>query len=389
MSVVTDFTEEQILLRDMVRSFARSEIAPMAATLDEEGRFPAELFRRMGELGLLGIPVPVELGGAGADLLTYMLAIEEIAYCCGSTALSLAAHTSLATLPIVAFGSDEQKRRYVPPLATGACLGAFGLTESHSGSDAAALRTTATRKGDRFLLNGSKAYITNASVASTFVVTARTSGEAGARGISSFIVERSFPGFSLGKKEEKLGLRGSDTAELLFDQCEVPAENLLGPEGEGFYGFMKTLDGGRIGIGAMGLGIASAALDRAASYVSGRHAFGKPLSAQGAVQERLADMALSVHAARLLVYDAARRRQAGLPHRKEAAMAKLYASEAATRVARDAIQLLGANGYSREFPVERFYRDAKLLEIGEGTSEIQRIVISRSVLEESASRPRL
>ena len=383
MSSVTDLTEEERLFQGMVRDFARREIAPIAREIDETSRFPAETIEKMGPLGLLGIPVPEEYGGAGANLLSYVIAIEEIAYACGSTALTLAAHTSLATLPILHFGTEEQKRRYVPDLAAGRKLGAFGLTESHAGSDAGATRTRAVRDGSRYVLSGSKAYITNASHASTFVVTARTSDAPGPRGISSFIVEKDFPGFSAGKKEDKLGLRGSDTAEILFEDCIVPAENLLGREGEGFGNFMRTLDGGRIGIGAMALGIGQAAFDQAVAHARVRKAFGEPIASRGAVQEKITDMAVALHASRLLVYDAARRREEGRPHTREASIAKLFASEAAYRIAKDAIQVLGGNGYSREYPVERFFRDVKLLEIGEGTSEIQRLVISRSVFEET------
>lgn len=383
MSIVTDLTEEETIFRDMIRDFAQKEIAPIAAEIDETSRFPMETIEKMAPLGILGIPVPEEYEGAGASLLSYTLALEEIAYSCGSTALSLAAHTSLATLPILMNGTEEQKRRYVPDLASGRKLGAFGLTESHAGSDAGATRTRAVRDGRHYVLNGSKAYITNASHASTFVVTAKTSDAPGTRSISAFIVERSCPGFAVGKKEDKLGLRGSDTAEILFEDCRIPAENLLGKEGGGFHLFLKTLDGGRIGIGAMGVGIAEAAFDSAVQYASVRKAFGSLLASHGAIQAKIADMATSIHAARLLVYDTARRRQEKRPHTREASMAKLFASEAAYRVTKDAIQILGANGYSREFPVERFFRDVKLLEIGEGTSEIQRIVIARSVFDES------
>jgi alkylation response protein AidB-like acyl-CoA dehydrogenase len=382
MSIATDLTEEQSLFRDTVREFARREVAPIAARIDEEGRFPAETIEKMAPLGLLGIPVPEEYEGAGADLLSYQLALEEIAYFCASTALSLAAHTSLCTLPILAFGNDEQKKRYVPDLASGRKLGAFGLTESHAGSDAGATRTKAVRDGKSWVLNGSKAYITNASHASTFVVTARTSGEEGTAGISSFIVESGFPGLAVGKKEDKLGHRASDTAEILFEDCRVPEENLLGKEGEGFRNFMKTLDGGRIGIGAMSVGLARAAMDHAVEYALLRKAFGAPIADQGAIREKIADMAAGIHASRLLVYDTARRRQEGRPHTREASITKLIASETAYRITKDAVQILGGNGYSREYPVERFFRDVKLLEIGEGTSEIQRIVIAKDVLRE-------
>ncbi len=382
MSLATDLNEEEKLFRDMVRDFARSEIAPIAAEIDETSRFPAETIEKMAPLGLLGIPVPEEHGGAGASLFSYVLAIEEIAYACGSTALTLAAHTSLATLPILACGSEEQKKRYVPDLASGRKLGAFGLTESHAGSDAGGTRTRAVKDGHRWILNGSKCYITNASHAGTFVVTARTSEAPGGRGISAFIVESGFPGFAVGKKEDKLGLRGSDTAEILFQDCPVPDENLLGSEGEGFRNFLRTLDGGRSGIGAMALGLGQAAFEVAARYANTRKAFGSTIGTFGAIQEKIADMATSLHATRLLVYDTARRREAGLPHTREASITKLFASEAAYRITKDAIQVLGGNGYSREYPLERFYRDVKLLEIGEGTSEIQRLVIARSVLEE-------
>ena len=382
MSLVTDLTEEQSLFQSMIRSFAANEIAPLAAEIDEASRFPTETIEKMAPLGLLGIPVPEEYGGAGADLLSYMLALEEIAYACGSTALSLAAHTSLATVPILTFGTEEQKRRYVPDLASGAKLGAFGLTESHAGSDAGATKTRAVKDGDQYILNGSKAYITNGSYASVFVVTARTSDDPASGGISSFIVERESPGFSIGKKEDKLGLRGSDTTEIIFNDCAVPAENLLGGEGEGLRNFLQTLDGGRIGIGAMALGIGQAAFDQAAGYAATRKAFGSVIADQGAIRQKIADMATDLHASRLLVYDTARRRQEGRPHKREASIAKLFASEAGYRITKDAIQILGGNGYSREYSLERLFRDVKLLEIGEGTSEIQRMVISREVFLE-------
>jgi len=368
----------------MVRDFARKEIAPIAAKIDEEARFPSELIEKMGSLGLLGIPIPEEYEGAGASLLSYVIALEEIAYACASTALTLAAHTSLCTIPILHFGTDAQKKRYVPDLASGRKLGAFGLTESQAGSDAGATRTRARKDGRHYVLNGSKLYITNASYASTFVVTARTSEEEGTRGISAFIVERGFPGFAVGKKEDKLGHRASDTAEIVFDGCRVPEENLLGKEGDGFRHFLRTLDGGRIGIGAMSLGLARAAMDHAVRYALQRKAFGQPIADKGAIREKIADMAAHVHASRLLVYDTARRREAGRAHTREASITKLLASEAAYRVTKDAIQILGGNGYSREYPVERFFRDVKLLEIGEGTSEIQRIIIAKGVLEEAS-----
>jgi alkylation response protein AidB-like acyl-CoA dehydrogenase len=383
VTCATELTQEQGLFRDMVRDFVRAEVAPEAARLDEESRFPAETLSKMAGLGLLGIPVPEEYGGAGADLFTYVLALEEIAGACGSTALTLAAHTSLATLPILRYGSEELRRRYVPELASGRWLGAFALTESGSGSDAAALQTRALRVGSEYVLNGSKAFITNASRAGVFVVAARTSAGDRGKGISALVVEKGYAGLSIGKREDKLGLRGSDTCEVQFSDCRVPAGNLLGAEGEGFRCFLETLVGGRIGIGAMGVGMAAAALDVAADYARQRVAFARKLAQLGAIQAKVADMATSIEAARLLVYDAARRRVKGLSHVKEASMAKLFASQTATRTAREAMQVLGANGYSREFPLERIYRDAKLLEIGEGTSEIQRLIIAREVLGET------
>jgi alkylation response protein AidB-like acyl-CoA dehydrogenase len=313
-----------------------------------------------------------------------MLALEEIAACCASTALGVAAHTSLATLPILTFGSEEQKRRYVPELAAGRKLGAFGLTESQAGSDAAATRTRAVKDGRDYVLNGSKAFTTNASQAAVFIVTARTADEPGARGISSFIVERGFPGLSVAEKEDKLGFRASDTAGIFLEDCRVPAANLLGKEGEGFHNFMKALDGGRIGIGAMGVGIAQAALDLVVARVRARRGSRALEEEEGLIREKIADMAMGLHASRLLVYDTARRRMEGKPHTREAAIAKLFSSEACYRVTREAIEILGADGCSRELPLERFFRDAKLLEIGEGTSEVQRLVISREVLRSGA-----
>jgi len=381
-----ELSEERALFRASVRELVRREIAPRAHEIDEASRFPREALAAMAPLGYLGIPVPEDLGGAGGDLLDYLVAMEEIAAACASTALTLAAHTSLATLPIVAFGTERQKQKHVPDLAAGRKLGAFCLTEPQSGSDAAGLRTTARRQGDRWLLSGTKLYITSGSHADTFIVAARTdaSVERGARGVSAFIVERAYGGISVSRVEDKLGMRGSDTAEVVFQDCPVPAENVLGKEGEGFGLFMKILDGGRLGIGAMGIGIARASLEWAAGYARERRAFGKPIAELGAIRSKIADTALGIHAARLLVEDAARRRLAGEPHTAQAAMAKLYGSELAVRAAKDAIQILGANGYSREYPVERFYRDAKLLEIGEGTSEVLRIVIAKGVLREGA-----
>jgi len=374
-----DLTEDQLAIREMVRDFAVNEVEPIAAEVDENARFPEETFKKMAELGLMGVPFPEEFGGAGADALSYAITIEEISRVCGSTGLSLAAHTSLGTAPIYEFGSEQQRRKYVPDLASGRKMGAFGLTEPNAGSDAAGTQTTAVRKGDSYVLNGSKIFITNANYASTFIVTAMTDKSKGHKGISAFIVEKSYPGFKLGKKDEKLGTRGSDWAELIFEDCEVPAENIVGAEGEGFTFFMKTLDGGRISIGAMALGIAQGCLDKSLAYAMERKQFGKAIISFGAIQEKLANMATEIEAARHLIYGAARLKIAHKKYTQQAAMAKLFASEVAERAGRDAIQIFGGNGFSREYPVERYYRDAKLTTIGEGTSEIQRIVIARNL----------
>jgi len=376
-----EFAEEQLMVRDTVRDFAQSEVAPIAVEIDETERFPVELFRKMGELGILGIPFPEAWGGAGGDWVSYVLAVEETARVCASTALGLAAAVSLGIGPIVNFGNDEQRRRYLPDLMTGRKLAAFGLTEPGAGSDAGgSMSTHARRDGGEWVINGAKAFITNGTFADVFVVTARTDPERGNHGISCFIVERGMKGFAQHAMKDKLGMRGSDTAELTFEDVRVPASSLVGAEGEGFVGFLKTLDGGRIVIGGLGLGIAGASLERAAAYAKERRAFGKPIASLQAIQHKLADMATRVHASRLLVYHAARLKDAGRPFKAEASMAKLYASEAAYFCAKEAIQVLGGVGYCREYLVERYFRDAKLCEIGEGTSEIQRNLIARHVL---------
>jgi len=374
-----NLTEDQLAIREMVRDFALNEVEPIAAEVDENSRFPEETFKKMADLGLMGVPFPEEFGGAGADNVSYAITVEEISRVCGSTGLSLAAHTSLGTAPIYEFASEEQKRKYVPDLASGKKLGAFGLTEANAGSDAAGTQTTAVRDGDHYIINGSKIFITNANYASTFIVTAMTDKSKGAHGISAFIMEKDTPGFKVGKKDEKLGTRGSDWAELVFEDCRIPAENLVGNEGEGFIFFMKTLDGGRVSIGSMALGIAQGALDKSIEYAKERVQFGRPLVKFGAIQEKLATMATEVEAARHLVYTSARLKDAKIPYTQQAAMAKLFASEVAVRAAREAIQIYGGNGFSREYPVERYFRDAKLCEIGEGTSEIQRLVIARNL----------
>ena len=374
--------EDQQAIRDMMRDFAVAEIEPIAEEIDREGRFPSETFRKMGELGILGICFPEDLGGAGGDILSLIVAIEEVARVCGSTGLGLCAHTTLAAYPLFEFGNDEQRSKWVPDLATGKKIGSFCLTEPGSGSDAKAMLTRATRKNGRYVLNGTKAFVTNGSYADTFVVTAVTDPEQGARGISAFVVGKDDKGPRIAKKEDKLGMRGSDTVQVAFDDHEIPAENLLGQEGEGFIKFMKTLEVGRIAIGALGLGIAQGALDKATAYAKERKQFGKPISNLQAIQNFLADMAMEIHAARLMVYDAARKKDAGQPFALEASYAKLYASEAAYRATKNAVQVFGGNGYSMEYPVERYFRDAKLCEIGEGASEIQRMVIARRLLQD-------
>ena len=370
-------TEEERMVQEMVRDFTRREIAPIAAEIDETDEFPLEVVKKMGELGILGIPVPEEFEGGGGSTLAYIIAVEEISKVSGAMGITLAAHHSLGTYPIMAFGDERQKRKYLPDLATGRKLGAFGLTEPEAGSDAAGTRTVAVKKGDRYVLNGSKTFITNGGYAETLVVTAVTDKSKRHHGISAFIVESGFKGFSVGRKEDKLGLRGSNTCELIFEDVEVPEENLLGGEGDGFVQFMKTLDGGRISIGALALGLGEGAAEVALRYSVERKQFGVPICRHQMIQAKLADMATEMEAAKLLVYQAARMKDAGVPFVKESAMCKLYASEAAMRACRNAIQVMGANGYSREYPVERMYRDVKLCEIGEGTSEIQRIVIAR------------
>ncbi|MDQ7778543.1 MAG: acyl-CoA dehydrogenase [Planctomycetota bacterium] len=375
-----DLTDEQKLIRDMVRQFAVKDVEPRAAAIDRTEEMPLDTVKKMAELSLLGIPFPEEYGGAGGDTLSYILAVEELARVCGSTSITLAAHTSLGTYPIYAFASEELRKKYLPPLASGKYLGAMGLTEPDAGSDVMAMTTTAVRKNGNWVLNGRKQFITNAGYAGSCVVAAVTDKSKGHRGISAFVVERDTPGFTIGRKEQKLGLRGSDTRELVFEECRIPESNLLGKEGEGFAHFMQTLDGGRISIGALALGIAQGALDKSVPFVKERKQFGKPIGSFQAIQHKIADMATEIEAARHLVYHAARLKDAGRPFVKESAIAKLFASEVAMRATFNAIQVHGGYGYTQEYPVERYYRDAKLCEIGEGTSEIQRLVIARQVL---------
>lgn len=375
-------TDEQIMLRDTVREFARKEIEPVAAEIDRTMAFPADNLRKMGELGFLGIGFPPEYGGSGMDALSFALMVEEIAKACGSTCLAAAAHCSLGSAPILMFGTEAQKKKYLPDLLAGKKFGSFCLTEAHSGSDSAALKTTAIRDGDFYLINGSKMYVTSGGYAGTYIVFAKTNPEAGAKGISAFIVERDTPGLIIGKKENKLGVRASDTRQITFEQCRVPAANLLGKENEGFKYALLTLDGGRIGIGAMAVGLAQAAMEKAAAYAKERRAFGQAIAEFQAIRWYIADMATEIHAARLMVHHAARLKDDGKPYAKEAAMAKLFASEMAMRACNKAIQIFGGYGYIMDYPVERYWRDAKLTEIGEGTSEVQRLVISREVLKE-------
>jgi butyryl-CoA dehydrogenase len=376
-----EHTEEQSLLREMVRDFAETEIGPSARERDEEERFDRDLmFGRLAELGLTGVVFPEEYGGAGADYISYAIAVEELSRVCGSTGVTLSAHLSLGANPIYLFGTEEQKQKFLVPLATGEKMGAFGLTEPSAGSDAGGTRTTAVRDGDNWILNGSKIFITNAGEAETYVVFARTDKDAKKHhGISAFIIEKDTPGFSFGKKEKKLGIRSSPTMEILFDNCPLPGMNLLGKEGEGFKVAMKTLDGGRIGIASQALGLAQGALDVAVAYARERKQFDTPIARFQGIQFQLADMATQIEASRFLVYNAAYRASEGLSYSKQSAMAKLMASETAMRVTTQAVQVLGGYGYTREFPVERMMRDAKITEIYEGTSEIQRIVIGSAL----------
>lgn len=375
-------SEEHEMMRKMVREFAEKEVAPTAAERDEKEEFDRALFDKMAELGLTGIPWPEEGGGVGADFLSYVIAVEELSRVDASVGVTLSAHISLASWPIHKFGTPEQKERFLRPLAEGKKLGAYGLTEPGSGSDAAGMRTTAVRDGDSYVLNGSKIFITNGGEAEIYVVFAVTDPEKKHRGITAFIVEKGTPGFSFGKKEQKLGIRSSPTLEILFDNCRIPAENRLGDEGEGFKIAMMTLDGGRNGIAAQAVGIAQGALDAALAYAKEREQFGKPIAAQQAIQFKLADMATRIEAARLLTYQAAWLEGQGLPYGKASAMAKLFAGDTAMDATVEAVQIFGGYGYTREYPVERMMRDAKITQIYEGTNEIQRLVIARHLLKD-------
>lgn len=373
------FTEEQLMMRNMVRDFAENEIAPFIPRM-EAGEFPREIVKKMGELGLMGITAPEAYGGAEMDFTSYIIAIHELSKVSAVVGVILSVHTSVGTNPILYFGNDEQKEKYVPKLASGEYLGAFCLTEPSAGSDAGSLKTRAVKEGDHYKINGAKVFITNGGEADVYIVFASTNPELGTRGISAFIVDKDTPGLIIGKDEEKMGLHGSRTVQLTFDQMVVPAENLLGAEGEGFKIAMANLDVGRIGIAAQSLGIAEAALDAATSYAKERVQFGKPIAAQQGIGFKLADMATAVEAAKLLVYRAANLRSQGEKCGKEASMAKLFASKTAVQVAIDAVQVFGGYGYTEDYPVERYFRDAKVTEIYEGTSEIQRLVISKNLI---------
>ncbi|MGG3955471.1 acyl-CoA dehydrogenase [Bhargavaea massiliensis] len=370
-------SEEHEMIRKMVRDFAKNEVAPTAAERDEEERFDRDIFNKMADLGLTGIPWPEEYGGIGSDYLAYVIAVEELSKVCASTGVTLSAHISLASWPIYKFGTEQQKQTYLRALATGEKLGAYGLSEPGAGSDVSAMKMRAVRDGDHYVLNGSKVWITNGGEADIYVVFAVTDPEKKHRGISAFIVEKGTPGFSIGKKEKKLGIRSSPTTGLIFEDCRIPKENLLGEEGEGFKIAMMTLDGGRNGIAAQAVGIAQGALDAAVEYAKGRIQFGKPIAEQQGIAFKLADMATAIEAARLLTYQAAWLESNGLPYGKESAMAKLFAGDTAMKVTVEAVQIFGGYGYTKDYPVERFMRDAKITQIYEGTQEIQRIVISR------------
>jgi butyryl-CoA dehydrogenase len=373
-------TEEQEMIRRMVRDFAKNELEPTAAQRDDEERFDRSIFDKMGELGLTGIPWPEAYGGLGADYVTYVMVVEELSRVCASTGVMLSVHTSLVGWSLYKYGTDEQKQKYLRQIAEGKQLGAYSLTESGSGSDAGAMRTTAKRDGDEYVLNGSKIFVTNAGEAEIYIVFAITDPVSKHKGCSAFIVEKGTAGFTFGKKERKLGIRSSPTMEIIFDNCRVPLDNLLGKEGEGFTIAMKSLDGGRNGIAAQALGIAQGALDASMAYAKERRQFGKPISRQQAIAFKLADMATQIEAARLLTYQAAWRESSGMPYGKESAIAKLFASDTAVKITVEAVQIFGGYGYTKDFPVERYLRDAKVTQIYEGTNEIQRLVISKMLL---------
>lgn len=374
-------TKKEELFLQMIREFAENEVKPLAAEIDEEERFPMETVEKMRKIGLMGIPVPVEYGGQGGTNQMYTMAVEELSKVCATTGVIVSAHTSLCMAPIMENGTEEQKKKYLPKLASGEWIGAFGLTEPNAGTDAAMQQTMAEDKGDKWILNGSKIFITNAGYADVYIIIAMTDKSLGTKGISAFIVEKGMKGFSIGKKEKKMGIRGSATCELIFENCEVPKENLLGKMGKGFNIAMKTLDGGRIGIASQALGIAQGAMDETVKYVKERKQFGRTIGQFQNTQFQLANLETKINAARFLVRSAAYNKDSGLPYSKDAAMAKLYAAETAMEVTTKAIQFHGGYGYTREYPVERMFRDAKITEIYEGTSEVQRMVIAAHLLK--------
>jgi len=375
-------TEEQKMIQQTIREFAEGELKPVAAELDHTGNFPTEIIKKLAELGFMGVPFPEKYGGAGLDYISYAITVEELSVACASTGVIVSAHTSLCCDPIYFAGTEEQKQKFLTPLASGKKIGCLGLTEPSAGSDAANIKTTAQLDGNQWVINGTKLFITNAAQAEIAVITAMTDKNAGHKGISTFIVEKGTPGFKVGKIEDKLGIKASSTAELIFEDCRIPKENLLGPLGGGFKIALQTLDGGRIGIAAQAVGIGRASLEVSTKYAKERVQFNKPIAELQAIQWMLADMATEVDAARLLTWRAAAMKSAGERYSQQSAMAKLFASETATRAAHKAIQIHGGYGYTKDYPVERFYRDARITEIYEGTSEIQRLVIAANLLKQ-------
>ena len=372
-------SDQHQMMQKMFREFCQKEIAPYAAENDVKAVFPTEIIRKLGAQGFMGIPIPEEYGGAGADFITYILCVEEVSRACASTGVILAVHTSVGTFPILNYGTEEQKQKYVSKLAAGEYVGAFALTEPGAGSDASALRTLAKRDGDDYVLNGTKIFISNGGHAQVYTVFATVDRALGTKGITAFLVEKDTPGFRVGAIEKKMGLNADVTTELIFEDCRIPASQRLGKEGEGFKIAMSLLDGGRIGIGAQGLGIAQAAFDEALKYAQFREQFNQPIFNFQAISFKLAEMATQIEAARLLVYQAAFRKENGLPNGKQASMAKMFATDTAMAVATEAVQILGGYGYSREYPVERLMRDAKITQIYEGTNQIQRLVIAKAL----------
>ena len=381
-SFIPELNENQLIIRDTIRDFAEKKIRPVIMEIDESQRFPMEIFHELGELGFMGIIFPEEYGGSGLGYVDFVIIVEELARVDPSISLSVAAHNGLCTSHIFKFANETQKKKYLPDLISGKKIGAWGLTESSSGSDAASLKSTAMKKGNKYILNGGKTFTTHGASGETLVVMAINDKNAGKKGISAFILEKGMPGLIVGKKENKLGMRASETVQLTFDNCEVPAENLIGDEGMGFIQAMQVLEGGRISIAALSVGLAMGCLEESIKYSKERHQFGKPISDFQAIQFKLADMKTNIDAAHLLTLRAAQMKDNGLPNLKEAAIAKLFASEIAEKAANDAVQIFGGYGFIKDYPVEKFYRDVKLLTIGEGTSEIQRIVIARDLLKD-------